>query len=482
MLFSEPSFLFFFLPALLIGYVLCPGVLRNLLLLGASLFFYAWGAGLFVSVMCGSIAFNWMIGLGLGEGRNRVVRRWLLGLGIVGDLLLLGVYKYSDFVVGNVNSVLAAMGMDEIGLPGLHLPIGISFFTFQAMSYLIDVYRGAVKVERNPLNVAVYIALFPQLIAGPIVRYHDIAKQIVSRVVTRAGFAEGVERFVIGLGKKMIVANVVALPADQIFALPGEEMTTGLAWVGAVCYSLQIYFDFSGYSDMAIGLGRMFGFEFPENFRYPYVSRSIQDFWRRWHISLSSWFRDYLYIPLGGNRGGAMRTCFNLVTVFFLCGLWHGASWSFIAWGLFHGLFLVLERVMGKVVVWRPWRAVGHVYALVVVLIGWVLFRSETIGDAWVMLCAMAGFGATEATVGVQMFVNREVMGTAVLGFVAALPVLPWVRERLAENRVDGAGLRGVERGMGLEMARVTGLSLILVYSVLLMAGNTYNPFIYFRF
>jgi len=348
MLFSEPVFVFLFLPLLLLGYALTPRAAQNTLLLLASLLFYAWGEGFFVLVMLGSIAFNYLVGLLLEAGRGRRrLRPLALLLGVAGNLALLIVFKYAGFLVTNLNLLLAGLKLPALPVPALHLPIGISFFTFQAMSYVIDVYRDRIPVQKHPLRIALYIALFPQLIAGPIVRYQHIARQLTRRVVTRPGLAEGIRRFILGLGKKMLLANVLAVPVDKIFAIPAHQLTTSVAWLGVVCYALQIYFDFSGYSDMAIGLGRMFGFRFLENFRYPYLARTITDFWRRWHISLSSWFRDYVYIPLGGNRRGPLRTYRNLVIVFLLCGLWHGASWTFVAWGLFHGLFLAIERLGG---------------------------------------------------------------------------------------------------------------------------------------
>ena len=344
MVFSEPAFLFWFLPLLLGAYFLCPRAGRNALLLAASLIFYAWGEGGFVLVMLASIGMNYAFGLLIERRVSTHKTCAALWLGIIANLLLLAAYKYTGFVSSNLCGLLRWWGVDTADPLPVHLPIGISFFTFQAMSYLVDVHRRQVPAQRNPLHVALYISMFPQLIAGPIVRYRDIARQIVDRAVTRQGFASGIRRFAIGLGKKVIIANSLAWPADQIFTIPNHELTTAVAWWGVTCYTLQIYFDFSGYSDMAVGLGRMFGFEFMENFNYPYIARSMTDFWRRWHISLSTWFRDYLYIPLGGNRRGRARTLVNLALVFFLCGLWHGASWTFAIWGLYHGLFLILER------------------------------------------------------------------------------------------------------------------------------------------
>ena len=333
MLFSTSVFLFFFLPFVLFFY---HALLRNkikwqnLFLLVSSLFFYAWGEPYFVLIMLASIIVNWGFALLVDFFRDRIYVRYLLFLVVLFNILLIFTFKYLNFFCTTLNDVFNT----DIIIPSIALPIGISFFTFQSISYVIDVYRRKGHVQKNPLNVGLYIALFPQLIAGPIVRYETIAQQIENRVVTFSDFSEGVKRFIIGLGKKVLIANNVALVADHCFTLTEENLTAPLAWLGILCYTLQIYFDFSGYSDMAIGLGRMFGFHFLENFNYPYISKSISEFWRRWHISLGSWFRDYVYIPLGGNRVSKVRLYVNLFIVWFLTGLWHGANWTFIIWGI----------------------------------------------------------------------------------------------------------------------------------------------------
>src|SRR5436190_13114691 len=388
MLFTSPVFLFLFLPLVLGTYSLLGRRARNGFLLAASLLFYAWGEGIFVLVMCGSIVANYLFGRALDASGQRT---GLLAVAVATNLALLGCFKYANFLVDNLNAASAVLHVAPLHLEPIHLPIGISFFTFHALSYLIDVARRRVRAQRSPIDFGLYITLFPQLIAGPIIRYHDIAAQLAGRTVRRERFAAGVRRFVLGLGKKTLIADTLALPADAIFALPPASLTASLAWAGALLYTLQIYCDFSAYSDMAIGLARMLGFEFLENFDYPYVSRSITEFWRRWHISLSRWFRDYLYIALGGNRRGPRRTYVNLVTVFFLCGLWHGANWTFVVWGLYHGLFLVLER--RGAAAWlaaRPaWLA--RAYTVFVVLVGWVFFRADSMTAAAGMLRAMAG-------------------------------------------------------------------------------------------
>ncbi len=474
MVFSSIVFLFLFLPVVLSTYFLCPRAARNYLLLAASLFFYAWGETTFVFVMMGSIALNYVFGLWIDRARGTQYARLPLVLGILVNLELLALYKYSTFFIDNLNYFLGLFGAAPLMLEGRHLPIGISFFTFQAMSYIIDVYREAARPQRNPFNLALYIALFPQLIAGPIVRYQQIATEILERQSRVHDVVEGIKRFIIGLGKKVLIANTVALGADQVFALPPNELTTPLAWFGIVCYTLQIYFDFSGYSDMAIGLGRIFGFHFLENFQWPYIAQSIQEFWRRWHISLSSWFRDYLYIPLGGSRGAAGRTAFNLVTVFFLCGLWHGAAWNFALWGLFHGAFLVLERSAFGTWLGRWPRPLRHVYVLLVVIVGWVLFRVTSLAAGKAYLLALVGFAEGSSLVRpLALYGTADILMALAVGCVAATPVLPRLRQLTLTHPT-------------LQFARpyvaYVGYFIVLYTCAVLLSAQTYNPFIYFRF
>ena len=349
MLFTEPTFLFLFLPILLALYFI--GGSRehasyaNWLLLVASVIFYAKGGGAFTWLMLGSIAFNYGMAIAVDRAQGTLAAKRRLAFAVAVNLVVLGVFKYANFFADNVNTLLLALSVKPVVVPRVLLPIGISFFSFHAISYVVDVYRRDATAQKSPVHAALYLLLFPQLIAGPIIRYRDLADQLARRIVTLDDFTYGVRRFIVGLSKKVLIANVVAGPADAIFTMPLAELSAAHAWLGIICYTLQIYFDFSGYSDMAIGLGRMFGFRFPENFRWPYIASSVQAFWRRWHISLSTWFRDYLYIPLGGNRVSAARRYVNLVVVFFLCGLWHGASCNFVIWGLWHGMFLVVERV-----------------------------------------------------------------------------------------------------------------------------------------
>jgi alginate O-acetyltransferase complex protein AlgI len=371
--------------------------------------------------------------------------------------------------------MLASLNLVPLAVPHVLLPIGISFYTFHAISYVVDVYRGHATAQKSPVHAALYLLLFPQLIAGPIIRYREIADQLARRVVSLDDFAAGSRRFVVGLGKKVLIANNVATAADGIFALAPAELTPAHAWLGIVCYTLQIYFDFSGYSDMAIGLGRMFGFRFPENFRWPYVADTVQEFWRRWHISLSSWFRDYLYVPLGGNRVSPGRMYRNLVLVFFLCGLWHGASWNFVVWGLYHGTFLVVERLGLGAMLRRLPASIRHAYLLLVVMVGWVFFRADTLHDAVVYLGAMAGVSAPGVKpFDVAWFLTPEVWLALAAGVVGAAPVVPAM-----SSFVSGPGYR---RGWHVDAAATAALMLMLVASILQIAGRSYDPFIYFRF
>jgi alginate O-acetyltransferase complex protein AlgI len=353
-------------------------------------------------------------------------------------------------------------------VPQILLPIGISFFTFHSISYLVDVYRRDAAAQKGPVKAALYMLLFPQLIAGPIIRYREIATQLSSRVHSTGDVAVGVRRFIVGLAKKMLVANIVAVPADRIFAMPVAEVTAAHAWLAVSCYTLQIYFDFSGYSDMAIGLGRMFGFRFPENFRYPYIATSMQDFWRRWHITLSAWFRDYLYVPLGGSRVGTRRLYANLLTVFFLCGLWHGASWTFVVWGLLHGFFLIAERMGLGAVIGKLPHPLRHAYVLAVVMVAWVFFRADSFGHAVSMLGAMAGLSPAAPTVfSAGWYLTPELLLAFAAGVVGSAPIVP------ALARLRAQPLPAVAHA---------ALLVLLAASVMLIAARTYNPFIYFRF
>ncbi len=489
MLFTEPTFLFLFLPVLLGLYFIRGSrehaAYGNWLLLAASLIFYAKGGGSFTWLMLASIAFNYWMAIAVDRVHGTPAAPRRLAFAVTVNLVVLGIFKYANFFADNLNALLQLGHIQPIAVPRVLLPIGISFFTFHAISYVIDVSRRDATAQKSPVHAALYLLLFPQLIAGPIIRYRDIADQLARRVVSIDDFADGVRRFVIGLAKKVLIANVVAGPADKIFALPASELSAGHAWLGIVCYTLQIYFDFSGYSDMAIGLGRMFGFRFPENFRWPYVATSVTAFWRRWHISLSTWFRDYLYIPLGGNRVSPARRYVNLVTVFFLCGLWHGASWNFVIWGLWHGAFLVIERLAqsrnrlpdhpmtqspdGGVLAWPIW---PHLYTMAIVMIGWVFFRADTLGGAIAFLRSMAGLTTAAPTpYTVAWYLTPELWLALAAGAVGSTPWVPALAARLDSGR-----------GWAVPLLNTAALTALLVLSIMSVAARTYNPFIYFRF
>ncbi len=462
MVFSSTLFLFWFLPVVLIGYYLCGKNAKNYWLLLASLFFYSWGEPKYVLLMFTLIVINYICGLLLARDHNR----YLLCATVIFNLGILGYFKYFNFLMETVNAVLSLIGGQSVSLNQIALPIGISFFTFQIMSYVIDVYRGTVPPQKSLAKLALYISLFPQLIAGPIVRYSDVAAQIDERNVTLGGIYTGAVRFMIGLSKKVLLSNQMAAIADAAFIQ--SDPPALLAWMGAVAYALQIYFDFSGYSDMAIGLGKLFGFDFLENFNYPYISSSVKEFWRRWHISLSSWFRDYLYIPLGGSHCSREKTYRNLLIVFSMTGLWHGASWNFVVWGLWHGAFLILERVLGNRFRMPKW--LGHIYTMLVVLIGWVFFRADTLGQAAVYLRSMAG-NPLEGALYSLSHLDREKVFFFALSLIFCLPAGKWINSRLGETSRSFA-----------QTARDTALAAVFFVTILYVVSSGFNPFIYFRF
>lgn len=493
MVFSSLIFLFIFLPLTLSCYAVAARSHRNAVLLIASLIFYAWGELGFVLLMLASAAVNYVFGLRIHSTREPIRRRLLL-TAVAINLLPLVFFKYTVFVFESLRQVSGLSVLPDLISNDIHLPIGISFFTFQAISYLIDVYRTTAEPQRNPFDLALYIALFPQLIAGPIVRYNEIATQLSSRQSRFSDIQEGSRRFLVGFVKKVLIANTMGQMADHVFGLPVENVNASLAWLGVLAYSLQIYFDFSGYSDMAIGLGRIFGFRFGENFNYPYVARSVTDFWRRWHISLSRWFRDYLYIPLGGNRRGPFRTSVNLLVVFLLCGLWHGAAWTFIAWGLLHGAFLVIERIgFGKVLNRLP-VPFQHAYTLLLVLIAWVFFRATDLPHALGYLYAMVDFGRPGfLDVYLVTYQNNEFWLMLCAGLVFATPIGLWLmppgsnvstrtqksREIPAHRSTPvAAGIQGQIK----EAFTTSGLLLFSLYAVASLVASGYNPFLYFRF
>jgi len=472
MVFSSHLFVFLFLPIFLSLYWLAPARLRNAVILAASLLFYFVGEGSGIGVLLTSIAGNYLFGLLIGHAPDGVPvrtardRRWLV-IGLAFNLAMLGWFKYAGFLAANVEALGRALGIDWAGpAPSVILPLGVSFFVFQGMSYLIDVHRGTIRPTANLLTFATYKTLFPQLIAGPIVRYREIAEELRERRVGMDQVARGVTRFTIGFCKKVLIADNVGVVADRVFALAPGELGFCASWFGAIAYTLQIYFDFSAYSDMAIGLALMMGFRFPENFDHPYVARSIREFWRRWHITLSSWFRDYVYVPLGGSRRGAGRTNLNLLVVFLLTGLWHGAAWTFVAWGLWHGLFIVLERATGWDTRAIP-RALRHACVLLVVMFGWVLFRADSFAHAHAVAAAMLGFanGAAPALGELADPVQMLAIGA---GIVFSLPVYTWVRDRLAQPAAFGLGM--------------LTLGVAFAFACMRVLAGAYSPFLYFRF
>ena len=465
MVFTSTVFLGIFLPALFAVYFLANEKARTYVLLAFSIVFYSWGEPRAALVMVALMVANYLLARLLAAAGRRGVALAVLTLAVAIDLGALAAYKYLGFFAANIQPLAAWLGI-KLAVPEIALPIGISFYVFQIISYVVDVYRGNVPVQRNPFKFMLYVSLFPQLIAGPIVRYSTIAADIENRRVDFENVVAGLRRFVVGLAKKVLIADTMASIADVIFAAEVKDIPCAYAWLGAIAYTLQIYFDFSGYSDMAIGLGRVFNFRFLENFDHPYASTSVQEFWRRWHISLSSWFRDYLYIPLGGNRRGNVRTYCNMCTVFLLCGLWHGAAWNFVAWGAYHGIGLVVERAgLGKFVAKLP-RAVANLYLMLFVVVGWVLFRAPDLTYAAGYLGNM--FGGAEAaftSFGASLkfaYLNRFLL--LAVGVVASYPVFDRIIRRVPEA-----------------LRLVSAATLFVMVYVITMT-SAYSPFIYFRF
>lgn len=471
MLFSSIEFLFLFLPVVLLVYYTLPfrWGLKNGWLLLASLFFYAWGEPSFVVVMLASIAFNYVMALVISGTGKTALRRSFLVIAVAGNLSVLGTWKYLNFITCNLRELFPSW-QPLIPQTSFVLPIGISFFTFQALSYVIDVYRG-VPVQRNPLKIALYISLFPQLVAGPIVRYTTVCDEIESRKTTFEMFSEGVYRFLCGFNKKMLLANLLAVVADKAFASTVLDVPT--AWLGAICYTLQIFFDFCGYSDMAIGLGLMFGFHFLENFNYPYISKTVTEFWRRWHISLGTWFRDYLYFPLGGSRVGKWRMVVNLSAVWLATGVWHGANWTFIAWGCLYGLLIIFEKILDvprRVDETPLLRMVYQPFTLLMVVLGWVLFRAEDMSCGWHYICTMFGMGAGGGTCPVSAAFEFRNIAVPILAAIAfSVPWVPWLRAKLNRHAVFDYSVCAVQ-------------FVLFAFGVSYLVMNAHNPFIYFNF
>ncbi len=468
MLFSSIVFLFTFLPAVMILYYLLPVRFRNVILLLASLVFYAWGEPVYLFLMLLSILFNYFSGLDIARNLQdkRAAKRSLV-FNLIINLAVLGFFKYEGFVLDTLNGILPV----HISYHALPLPIGISFYTFQILSYIIDVYRGNVKVQTNLPNFALYVTMFPQLIAGPIVQYADVDEQLASRKVSWTKFGEGSIYFIRGLAKKVLLANTSGMIFTEVSGLAKGNIAVMTAWLGAFAYMFQIYFDFSGYSDMAIGLGKMFGFEFNMNFNYPYVSKSITEFWRRWHISLSSWFRDYVYIPLGGNRVSKIKHIRNLLIVWFLTGLWHGAAWNFVAWGLYYGVILIIEKYLLSPVLDRLPDVVRHIYSIVLVVIGWVLFFSSSFGQAADYIRVMFGAGA-------HGFADRESMYLLTSNLILWL-ILIFGSTPLVHFRYEHM-LRSKKWNTTIINSVV--YAALFIVCIAYLVTETYNPFLYFRF
>lgn len=469
MVFSSPVFLFIFLTAVYVLYRLIPGITaKNLLLLIFSILFYAYGEPKAIGLMVISILMNYAFGLAMNPGNKG--RKAVLAVSVAANLLMLGIFKYAGFAADTINLI---PGVD-IPVPHIALPIGISFYTFQAMSYVIDAYKNPGYIQRNLFKLALYITFFPQLVAGPIVKYYDFADQIDRRNVTPEMTAQGIRRFIIGLSKKLLIANTMAVAADYVYGLDNSQLTMPLAWLGAISYLFQIYFDFSGYSDMAIGLGKMFGFTFRENFNYPYISSSMQDFWRRWHISVSTWFKEYLYIPLGGNRRGKLRTALNKLAVFFCTGLWHGASLNFIVWGLINGGFMMLESY--KILNTEKWfKPLRHVYTMLVVIVAFVFFRADTLTDA----CRFIGnmFDPFSISGGAELSrlmsqLSPMYITMLVFAVIFSAPIWQTLRSKIKSKELLMYGETG---------SYVISL-VMLALCIVTLSSASYNPFIYFRF
>lgn len=463
MVFSSATFLWFFLPIVVFLLAITPHKAHNVLLLILSLLFYAWGEPVYILVMLASITINWLFGMAL---KCIKLQRLVLFIGVSVNLIILGYYKYYAFLYDNICKLV---GGDTDSNLSIHLPIGISFFTFQAISYLVDVYRENVTPQKNVFKLALYISFFPQLIAGPIVRYEDIVRQIDDRKMSIDGAADGIRRFIYGLAKKIILANNLAKAADYIFGLDSRLWDFKITWVAAICYTLTIYYDFSGYSDMAIGISKICGFELKENFDLPYISTSITEFWRRWHISLGTWFREYVYIPLGGNRKGKLRTCINLLIVFTLTGIWHGASWNFVLWGFYYGIIIVVEKLF--LLKWlNRHKILSHIYTLLVVVFGWVMFKIENLRDVVSFVHRMINpMRFSESVYNLYELIDYRTMiiiACAIMG----CGFMQFILKKCKLTYLKGSWIELLYCGF------------LLVITIIMLATNVYNPFIYFRF
>ena len=466
MLFSSMTFIYVFMPIVCLSYLIIKPELKNYLLLIASILFYAWGEPRYLVIMFATILINYYGAILVNKYRKK--SKCIVAATVLLDLAFLIYFKYFNFIIDNTNALLGS----HFNFIDVVMPIGISFYTFQAMSYLIDVYRKDCPVQKDIYKLALYISLFPQLVAGPIVKYHDVAKQIDKRAVTFDKVNRGVQRFIIGLAKKMLIANTLGAVADKIFAQPVEHFDVFTAWLGAICYSLQLFYDFSGYSDMAIGLGLIFGFNFLENFNYPYIAKSITEFWRRWHISLSTWFKEYLYIPLGGNRCSKAKMYLNLFIVFLATGIWHGAEWTFVVWGIWHGFFIILEKATGwnkdKNGIIRP--ILQHIYTIFAFVIGWVLFRAENLTYACDYIKNMFGLiKEHDIAFDLPYYIDNGEIAAIIVGILCAMPIF----KNMLVFKNKSKLYHGVIN---------VWLIILFILSSAAVASSTYNPFIYFRF
>ena len=457
MVFSSSLFLFIFLPIVLLGYYFSNDKVKNIWLLLSSIIFYSWGEPKYVIIMLFSIVINYILGIMISRYEHIAIRKSLIFLTVIFDIGILIAFKYTNFIVNNLNSVFKT----NIMIKDIALPIGISFFTFQILSYIIDVYRENVKAQKNILKLGLYISFFPQLIAGPIVRYIDIEKQLDKREMTLNQTYVGIKRFMLGFTKKVLIADTLAQAANLAYGL--QNISGVLAWIGGAAYMLQIYYDFSGYSDMAIGMGKMFGFDFMENFNYPYISKSIKEFWRRWHISLSIWFRDYVYIPLGGSRYSKFKTNRNLLIVFALTGIWHGASWNFVFWGLYYGILLLLERTFLENILKKIPIVFQHLYTLIIVYVGWIFFRADSITSAFHYIKGLFLFNEASWNLARQYF-NLELIFFMILGILFTAPIFSRIEKKCNKAVLDSI------------------IIIMFIISILWLVGRGFSPFLYFRF
>lgn len=468
MVFSSLVFLCFFLPACLLFYYISPARLKNTMLLLFSLLFYWWNKPEYVFLILFSIALNYLGGIWISSCRRNLIKKAAFIIVLCMNILLLVIFKYTDFIITNINLITHG----DIPLPNIILPIGISFFTFQGISYICDVYMGKCSCCKNPVDTALYISLFPQLVAGPIVKYNEISHELTERHVSIHSFSDGIMRFIAGLSKKVLIANVLGETADGIFNMSDRGIDCPSAWLGIICYTLQIYFDFSGYSDMAIGLGRLFGFTFPENFNYPYISKSITEFWRRWHISLSTWFRDYIYIPLGGSRRG--NQSLHLLIVFFITGLWHGASWNFILWGGMYGVLLVIEKPFSRLNIYKKIPSfLKWLITIIIVMTGWVLFRAPDLDSALKYILMMYGIGSLPpgaAHFSYMYYLDKRLIFTLIAALPACIPVF---REKFNYLK---------DKYIFIRILQIIFAFLLLITCIIYIANSVYNPFIYFQF